>query len=1074
MKTNYTPSINIIRDTEREINYIPTPNSQRVVGQIVDDFRKGIRAFSIIGSYGTGKSSFLLALEQSLKGVKPYFDANFLQNPNFGTVKIIGSYQSIIGTFAQQLNVVVKSHVTENIFSELFNKYHDLGKNSPLLFIVIDEFGKFLEYAAQNHPEEELYFIQQLAEFASNPKYNIVLLTTVHQSFESYSYSLSNFQRQEWIKVKGRYRDITFNEPIEQLLFLASEHINDSYGAKASKKELEASSSIFSYSKAFSFNETYIKQINNKIYPIDLLSSFVLTLSLQRYGQNERSLFSFLESTDHTSIAKFTRFDSAFFNLGNVYDYLYFNFYSLLTSKYNTDFSSWSSIRTALEEVERAFEDNLTNYAKLIKSIGLLNIFAASGSKLDKFFYTNYASTCLGITNAEELIENLVSKKILLFRKHSSRYILFEGTDLDIQSALIEAANKVSEITDVSTLLKKYFDFPPILAKEYSYLIGTPRYFEFKISETPISGEIPSDEIDGYINLVFNEQLTIKKIKEISEAEDEAIIYGFYRNSKEIKNLLYEIEKTQRVLEENKEDKVAKRELENIIIHQKILLNHYIMNNLFGDRTEVTWIWDGKEQNIDSKKAFNKKLTEICLRVYESTPVFKNEMVNKHRISSAIFTAKRNYFKALVNQWDKPDFGFEESKFPPEKTIYLSLLKENGLSTYADEYNREITIAQNSSFVRLWNFSLEFLVSAKNERKNLGEFAESLKVRPYKLKQGLIDFWIPTFLFLKRDDYALFGENGYIPNLTDEILDLLSKEPHEFTIKTFDIEGVRLDIFNSYRMFLNQETKEKISNQTFIETIKPFLIFYKNLPDYSKSTRRLTKEALAIRDAIVNSQDPERTFFEDFPIALGTSVFQLKSSRDSLNIYTQTLQTAIRELRTSFDNLIDRLEEFIKSEIVYESCDFPEYKDILQNRFKRVKKHLLIPSQKTFIQRIDSAIDDKKAWLSSISQVIIGKPLESIKDEDEIQLYDKFKTLILDLDSLTNLSKADVDEEKEEVLGLQFDSFVDGIKRSLVRLPKAKINEVDEIKESLKSVLSKDKTLNIAALAKLLKELTQK
>ena len=66
MENKFSKSINIIRDTESNFEYIPTPNSRMVVNQIVNDFKKGIRSFNIIGTYGTGKSAFLLALEQSL------------------------------------------------------------------------------------------------------------------------------------------------------------------------------------------------------------------------------------------------------------------------------------------------------------------------------------------------------------------------------------------------------------------------------------------------------------------------------------------------------------------------------------------------------------------------------------------------------------------------------------------------------------------------------------------------------------------------------------------------------------------------------------------------------------------------------------------------------------------------------------------------------------------------------------------------------------------------------------------------------------------------------------------------
>jgi ABC-type phosphate transport system ATPase subunit len=222
MANNFTTSVNIIRDTDRDFKYIPTPNAKQVVSQIVNDFKKGIRSFNVVGTYGTGKSSFLLAFEQSIKGTKRYFEPNFILNANFDFVKFIGSYTSIVEQFADAFEVQTIKNQQENILSEVFNRYHSIRKENKVLFILIDEFGKFLEYASKHNPEKELYFVQQLAEFCNNPKHNIVLITTVHQSLESYAYSLSKSQQQEWTKVKGRFREITFNEPVEQLLFLAN------------------------------------------------------------------------------------------------------------------------------------------------------------------------------------------------------------------------------------------------------------------------------------------------------------------------------------------------------------------------------------------------------------------------------------------------------------------------------------------------------------------------------------------------------------------------------------------------------------------------------------------------------------------------------------------------------------------------------------------------------------------------------------------------------------------------------------------------------------------------------------
>jgi hypothetical protein len=1072
MANNFTTSVNILRDTERNIHYIPTPNARQVVSQIVNDFKKGIRTFNIIGTYGTGKSSFLLALEQSIRGTKRYFDPNFMDNPKVDFIKIVGSFNSITEQFANTFEVTTTKNRHENILSEIFNRYHLLSKSNGVLFLFLDEFGKFLEYASKNNPENELYFIQQLAEFCNDPKHNIVLITTVHQSFESYAYSLTSSQKQEWAKVKGRFREITFNEPVEQLLYLASEYVAENFENKSSKAAVEKCLKLVSATKAFNFNKDFLSEISTKLSPLDILSANILTLSLQRYGQNERSLFSFLESSDHTGLSKYNKRENPFYNLSCVYDYLNFNFYSFLTSKYNPDFSAWSSIRSSLEEVERAFESSIGDYTKTIKTIGLLNIFSASGAILDKNFLSKYLETACGVFDANLIIDNLEKKRIIRFRSHSKRYILFEGTDLDIQSAILEAGNKISEVGDVIALLNKYFHFTPVFAKLYSYEKGTPRFFEFVISEFPIS-RIPQGEIDGFVNLIFNSKIEIEEIKAASENQEEAIVYCFFKNSTEIKSLLFEIEKIQRVIEENNEDKVAKRELENIVESQIRLLNHYITDSIYTGCKEVIWFFKGIPKEISDKKDFNKLLSQVCNEVYDETPIFRNELVNKHKISSSIHTAKRNYFKALANHWDKENFGFEDGKFPPEKTIYLSLLKENGITPVQENSFNVATVNIDSTFNGLWGFSTKFLESAKLEQKRISDFTEVLNKRPLKLKQGFIDFWIPTFLFIKREDFAIFNDDGYIPNLSDENLELIAKYPEKYTIKTFDIEGVKLDIFNSYRTFLNQATESKFNNESFIETIKPFIIFYKGLPEYSKQTKRLSSPALKIRAAITTSKDPEETFFEAFPNALGISLSTLQRDISKLQTYTTSLQEAVRELRTSYSGLIQRFEDFICNEFVGNKVDFEEYKEYLQNRFGKLKKHLLLANQKTFVQRIDSVLDDKKAWLSSIAQAVTGRTLEMFTDDDEIMLYEKIKAMIFELDSLTNISKADFDEHSEEVIGVKIDTFFSTINPKIVRVPKKKSEEIEQLKFALKEQLGSDKTSNIAAVLNLLKELLQ-
>ena len=293
-----------------------------------------------------------MALEQSIKKVKPYFESSLFEKVSYDSCKIVGSSSSIIDAFADYLEIKEKANRVEHILSELYYRYQNIKGKNPLYFIIIDEFGKFLEYAAQHNPEQELYFVQQLAEFSSNTDNQIALITTVHQSFESYANGMTDTHRNEWIKVKGRFRELTFNEPVEQLLYLMSERLQERNNVGEYEDEkLVGLRDLFSRSRAFNASEGYIRELYDGIQPLDLFAAYTLTLALQQYGQNERSLFSFLESTDHTSVEKFRK-TGVFYGVPQLYDYLNFNLHPFLNSKYNPHHLQWKAIRTALERVE--------------------------------------------------------------------------------------------------------------------------------------------------------------------------------------------------------------------------------------------------------------------------------------------------------------------------------------------------------------------------------------------------------------------------------------------------------------------------------------------------------------------------------------------------------------------------------------------------------------------------------------------------------------------------------------------------------------------------------------------------
>lgn len=1073
MAANFSPSVNILRDAEKDIAYIPTPNATRIFQQIVSDYKIGIRSFNIIGSYGTGKSAFLLALEKNLQGQRRDFNAI---NGHFGSVQgfefwnIVGEYQSIINSIARSPGLVRHQATPETVWEAIHAYYTEIQQKNACLVIVIDEFGKFLEYAAAHTPEQELYFIQQLAEFANDESKNVLFLSTLHQGFDSYAVGLERTQRQEWEKVKGRLKELTFNEPVELLLHLAAEYLETTRGADPDTTYLEKLITSINHAKIFPHRTPLTTEFARKLSPFDPLCGAVLTLALQRYGQNERSLFTFLQSNDRFGLKDYDIQDNPYYNLACLYDYLLHNYYSYLSTKYNPHYAHWSSIRRALDRVEGKFEAGFGDAIKLVKTIGLLNIFTSEQASIDKDFLLTYAKFSLGISRPTAIIKALEDSKIIRYRVFKQRFILFEGTDLDFEYALLDAATKIDAIADIVAPLKKHFDFPYILAKSISYQQGTPRFFNFKLSEQPIEIS-PQGEIDGTVNLLFSESPDIEVVQEISSQHNQAILYGIYRNTKQIKNMLFDLAKTEYVIKEHSDDRIAVEELTVLRDHQEEELNQRVLHHLYTQSTDVVWIFQGEILSIASLAEFNATLSTICRKIYIDTPIFRNELVNRHKLSGAISTARKNYIKALTEHWHEEDLGFSKNKFPAEKTIYLTLLKETDIHRWTED-GFILGEPQAPSFRPLWKACQTFLESAKSVRRNLQEFFVTLAEPPLKLKQGFIDFWMPTFLFIKREEFAIYQEDVYLPELNREILEQIVKKPRKFQLKTFDVQGVKLDLFQRYRALLQQIEHKEFTNASFIETVKPFLTFYRSLPQYTRHTKKLDPRSLRLREAIANASDPEKTFFEDFPRALGYGGNLNFNEIDDelLKAYILQLQTSIRDLRTCFSVLIDRIESRLRIELACPELEFPAYRVVIKERFASLREHLLLPHLKGFYGRILSDFGDRDAWISSLVHALLHKPLEEIRDEEEELVYERLNETIQELDNLCDIAKLVVDPEKEKVVKLEVTSPIEGSQERLVRLPKKKVDEAQNIEHRIDKELakSKDRSVRIAILVKLL------
>lgn len=160
MKTSNI-STNILRDEKKGLIYIVTNNAVEIFSSIFHNPNKTTKSFTIIGNYGTGKSTFLWTAEKNLCENKAYFSSEIENKKGYDFIKLIGENTAISKSFSKLIDTENYSH--QSTIDGLESIYNKTAKKNKSLVLFIDEIGKFLENINKTGNSEDLYLIPLIA-----------------------------------------------------------------------------------------------------------------------------------------------------------------------------------------------------------------------------------------------------------------------------------------------------------------------------------------------------------------------------------------------------------------------------------------------------------------------------------------------------------------------------------------------------------------------------------------------------------------------------------------------------------------------------------------------------------------------------------------------------------------------------------------------------------------------------------------------------------------------------------------------------------------------------------------------
>ena len=988
----FAKSANVERDITRGVfdSYRLTSRGADVLTQIaagMQDASAG-RAFSITGPYGTGKSSFAVFLGALLAESKSSLYTAALEKLKAEDAKLADTWQASrkklgLNTVQAALGfVTAKAEPVSQTLQRAVTKFSgtevsatqvvaEIRREASVrpVFLLLDEFGKNLESFSSSQSAGDPFILQELAESSQGAEpLPIFLLTMQHLAFDEYVTDSSYSSRREWAKIQGRFHDISFVETSLQSQVLVASAL------KVHEVEFANTLDAWFAKSGDAFAQLTELKIARESYPLHPVALAALPELCNRYGQNERTLFSFIAGSEAaamptlmTQIAVDAGRSLPFIDLEHLYNYFLASASSFIGV--SSSASKWLEIETRIRDTVGLSQVE----QKILKSIAVLNLVSTGGAlrASNTLIISLFESMGFESKTISDSLQSLVEKNLLTFREFSDEWRIWQGSDFDVRSA-IELARTRASRERTSDLLKSSSDLQSLIAGRTSQEKGILRIFSQCVATDGVNlDEIdPRDvqEFDGFVLLMTDAHPNTyvysgsKPVIEIQAVRPETL-----------RDRALDVASAQGALDDlrnKKDDWVAQRELLERLTIAQLALRVEMQHQWDVRHSQLKWVNATSGFKAPAARNFSEYLSYVSSEVYKSAPKVRNEMVAKRELSSQGSKARREIAESLLTHADSPALGF--LGFGPEKSMYDAVYLSTGIHALGADKSWSLAVPTEKEWASIWKYLANAIVPGS--RINLSVIGNGLKQPPFGLKSGLLWLVVFTYLVANESDLAIYENDSLILGLDDAIAERLLKNPSFFSVRKTGVNsGLRKELVSKLGSRFGLRAG---ADATFMTVVRALFRNLQQLPPYTlKTSAHLPKEATTIRTLFETAKEPDVLLFESVPTSLGFAAVQDQKDQseyqDGIDKLVESIYTQFYELDKAYSDLLSRITIAIAN-----GFGAPGETSALRGHLTELSARLPKTSSADFIATFKFAMDreflDERSWLENLAMVILG------------------------------------------------------------------------------------------------------
>ena len=816
----------------------------------------------------------------------------------------------------------------------------------PVL-LMIDEFGKNIEYFAGGGGDGDLFLLQELAEMSGGSRgVPLHMVTIQHMSFGEYVAGAPAARAKEWAKIQGRFEAVHFSNSLEHTRTLISSSLKHDGGA---------------FHRIMGWAGQHAKAISKEAgvdipadlaaacYPLHPLAVEALPELCSRYGQNDRTLISFVFGSGPGTVARFIengRFDGhrplPTMGADRVYDYF---ISGLAPSRAGAASSRLVEIDTIIRDDHVSDETE----RRALKAIGLMNLVGRSG----RLRASMGMIRCMVGNGAEQAVRSLESRSVITYRRHADEYRIWHGTDVNI-AAKMGAWRKTMENMPYPDLMKAAMNPEPVIAAKHGIKTGTMRIFA-SLFDMPGGG--PGPEYDGAV-IYGTDGMAVPE-------SEKPVLVSRCSDVSDLTCAAVEVAALRAAIQDDDVagDWVARSEVaERLAAAENVLRAEF--DRAYGAGAVWTYAADGGETPIPGTAS--SAASAASDDAYPDVPHIHNEMINRNRLTAQGSTALNRLLHLMIANEGEETLGLDGWK--PERAIYEAVIREHKVHRVAG--GRRVFSRPNAGRLRgAWGAAMSHIRSAR-KAVVLTDVYHIWKMPPYGIKDGVMPILALLIMLSARGSVAVYEHGSFVPRLSAGRAERMVKNPGHFSLKYYRKTKSRAALVRRVAERLGADPQDGM-----VGVVGRLVWAVRSLPVYTSRTKNLGERTLAVRNAIQAAVEPDTLLFESLPEALGMDPLGRVIDGRRADEFVGGLALSVDELLAAFDDMMDAMRRLLLKHTG--TAD----RASLAKTAAGLLPHVSDKRMKVFLGAVSADIPDEKAWISYVGLTLTDVPPAEWSDE---------------------------------------------------------------------------------------------